>query len=77
MNWNKLPLLPHIKKNEQFYKAINNVNWQRTRLSMKGISTLEKYNVLMKYAKDNASNALMPIQITNYYFALKRGGLIK
>lgn len=57
-------------------EAVNDDNWQLTRMSMKGTSLRYKWKVLRMYLYENY-NDLAKIRVTNYIYALKRGGLIK
>ena len=73
---------------EQTLNAVKDSYWQSIRLSMKGKSLQEKYNILYCYVYDNfkaLENGLISdgewrkvkIRSTNYVTALSRGGLIK
>ena len=77
MNWNKLPLLRPLCKNDAFYTAINSATWQDLRLSLRNTTTAYKYIALVDYARRSEDKRKSSIQITNYVNALLRGGLIK
>lgn len=79
MDWRKL-YFGKVSPNE-VKLAINDFNWQKTRLSMKGKTLSEKYSILSNYynkelAKGN-NIRLLQVRVTNYVTALSRGGLIK
>ena len=57
-------------------EAVNNTQWQAFRVSLKGLPTDMKLAELRKYAEENPS-ADTYVQVTNYVYALKRGGLLK
>lgn len=68
--------------------CVRDADWQKVRLSMKGVSTVKKLEILNKYRNDHMedhsdccdmmANFKLPlnirIQIDNYINALKRGG---
>lgn len=63
------------------YRASDHLDWQRFRVSMKGMTTPEKIQMLQTYlllhVKDNPNETLQAIQqcrIDNYIGALRRGG---
>lgn len=65
-------------------EAVKDPQWQQVRLAMKGMSTEDKYNMLMAYLKfkkdmlvDEHEMRMVHVRITNYVTALSRGGIIK
>lgn len=57
--------------------AVKDANWQRTRRSMLGTTTEFKYNTLVKYLEDQNYSGDAQCRVTNYVYALKRGGILK
>jgi hypothetical protein len=85
MDWKKL-YFGKVARSEVF-RAVDNEEWQKVRLSMKGVSLTKKYEILSLYLKksveafesgDISTNEMerVKIRITNYVTALSRGGLI-
>jgi hypothetical protein len=62
---------------KQVQRAVQDEEWQRYRKDMKGLSIAVKHLWLWAYLyrKDYSEDA--KIRVTNYVYALKRGGLIK
>jgi hypothetical protein len=86
MDWKKL-YFGKVARSEVF-RAVDNEEWQKVRLSMKGVSLTKKYEILSLYLKksveafesgDISANEMrrVEIRITNYVTALSRGGLIE
>lgn len=86
MDWKKL-YFGKVARSEVF-RAIDNEEWQKVRLSMKGVSLTKKYEILSLYLKKSVEafesgdiniNEMrrVEIRITNYVTALSRGGLIE
>lgn len=77
LDWKKL-YFGHVYKDEVL-AAVKDPEWQRIRLSMKGVSLVQKYATLKNYLRNNKEEDLRAVQvrITNYVTALSRGGLIK
>lgn len=73
----ELIALKKIVKNDLFYKAINDTDWQKIRVSLLRTSTQHKYEVLKAFLKRRAYDELAQIAVLNYINALKRGGLVK
>ena len=63
---------------QQIWDAVADDNWQRVRISMKGITTEQKLKVCHLYYIEHASNQTekreVDIRIDNYLKALCRGG---
>lgn len=71
-------------KQSEIREAIRDAQWQQVRLSMKGMSTEDKYKTLEAYLafkKDMLVNEhemrMVHVRVTNYVTALSRGGIIK
>jgi hypothetical protein len=70
---------------EEITRVTPKVDWQRVRLSMKGLSTAEKLDILEKWFSTGDPTTVgyestcidRQIQIQNYLNALSRGGLIE
>lgn len=63
---------------EEVKEAIKDNEWQKTRISMKGVSLAEKYYILSNYYNLHKDEGrLVEVRVTNYVTALSRGGLIK
>ena len=75
MNWCKL-YFGHVGKNEVAV-AIADQQWQKVRLSMKGVSLQKKYDTLCEYLSIAPEDRMYQVRVTNYVTALSRGGLIK
>lgn len=75
MDWTKL-YFGYLSRKEIQEHVIKS-DWQKVRLSMKGVSTAEKYKILEKWLNDNNCSRSAQVQVTNYVTALSRGGLIK
>lgn len=86
MDWKKL-YFGKVARSEVF-RAIDNDEWQKVRLSMKGVSLTKKYEILSLYLKKSVEAfesgdvnikemRRVEIRITNYVTALSRGGLIE
>jgi hypothetical protein len=58
-------------------EAVNDTEWQLFRLSLKGLPTDMKLAELRRYAEDRQGDERMYVQVTNYIYALKRGGLLR
>jgi hypothetical protein len=58
-------------------KAVNNVEWQTFRISLKGKSVHEKIKGLREWLVINDNSYRSKTQVTNYIYALKRGGILK
>lgn len=58
-------------------QAVNNMEWQTFRISLKGKSTNEKIKGLREWLVLNNNSHRSKIQVTNYIYALKRGGILK
>lgn len=61
--------------------AVDSLRWQVVRREMKGEDLRFKYNCLVDYINDSKTGQGgvphdVKVQVTNYVFALKRGGLI-
>lgn len=64
----------------QVCEAIRDKEWQRCRKSMIGKSlTFKRFSLSLWYIKHymTPKEEMAKVQITNYVYALKRGGLIK
>lgn len=59
------------------FQAVNNMEWQTFRISLKGKSTNEKIKGLREWLVLNDNSYRSKIQVTNYIHALKRGGILK
>ena len=62
---------------DEVHHYIKDDNWQRFRLSLKGISTMGKLAKLRMYRAGHGGNEIgrkYRVQIDNYINALKRGG---
>ena len=59
------------------FQAVNNMEWQTFRISLKGKSTNEKIKGLREWLVLNDNSHRSKIQVTNYIHALKRGGILK
>ena len=77
MNWKQL-IHRSLRKEEisPNSPAIKDDEWQMFRISLKGLSTSEKYERLLYWLKKHPTEQAK-IQVTNYVNALKRGGLVK
>jgi hypothetical protein len=75
MDWKKL-YFGYLSRKE-IQEHVVKSDWQIIRLSMKGVSTAEKYRILEKWLKDNDYSRSAQVQVTNYVTALSRGGLVK
>lgn len=71
-------------KQSEIREAIRDAQWQQIRLSMKGMSTEDKYKTLEGYLQfkrdmlvDEHEMRMVHVRITNYVTALSRGGIIK
>lgn len=56
--------------------AVNDFQWQKFRLLLKGISTQEKLKLLRLWLEDHKHAHAQQVQVDNYLGALKRGGQI-
>lgn len=74
MDWNKLIFGCYNRK--EVLGAIDDCVWQRVRVSMIGESLEVKHQTLIDYLGE-APSRRQEIQVTNYVYALKRGGLWK
>lgn len=90
MNWKNL-YYGHVSP-EEVKVAVDDKEWQELRVSLKGLSTPEKYHKLLEYRNRkldelqeierrginaDRSRRMLQVQLTNYTTALSRGGLIK
>lgn len=57
--------------------AIQNVAWQRLRVSMKGEELQRRYWKLKQWLEVHPNDRTAQVQVANYVNALKRGGMIK
>lgn len=74
-DWSRL-YFGHMPKQEVL-QAVQNDDWQKVRLSMKGKSLDYKYRTLTNWLKVEPKSRMRQVQVTNYVTALSRGGLIK
>lgn len=56
------------------YEADGVEDWQRFRVSLKGVSTSTKINMLINYWLIHYNDELTSIRVWNYIGALRRGG---
>jgi hypothetical protein len=75
MDWKKL-YFGHVGKDE-VAQYVKDPFWQRVRLSMKGVTLLQKYMTLCNYLRGHEEDRAYQVRVTNYVTALSRGGLIK
>lgn len=75
MDWTKV-YFGHVSPSE-VQKYIADDEWQKVRLSMKGVSTEQKYRTLCRYIDMDRNDRARQVRVTNYVTALSRGGLIK
>lgn len=75
MDWRSL-YFGHVGKDEVAF-AVKDAYWQHVRLSMKGMTLLDKYQTLQLYLRGHKEDRLYQVRVTNYVTALSRGGLIK
>jgi len=57
-------------------KAVDDEEWQKFRVSLKGQSTTTKLRRLKRYYEDGIGEADVEIRVDNYLKALARGGQI-
>jgi hypothetical protein len=57
-------------------EAVDDEEWQKFRLSLKGISTKEKLDKLVDYYHTETNQQTVDIRVDNYLKALARGGQI-
>lgn len=57
--------------------AVKDEDWQTYRVAMKGLPLEAKYKRLKNWLVLECISERACIQVTNYVYALKRGGLIK
>jgi hypothetical protein len=76
MNWQSLIQIRKLTR-EEIQKSIKDPKWQVIRVSMKGKTLKEKYDILERWYKASINKEASEIQIINYINALKRGGLIR
>jgi hypothetical protein len=70
---------------EQIHEAVRNPDWQKFRLSLKGLATEAKLNKLQEYLNEVNIETTGPgfgwlfrlIRVQNYLNALSRGGQIE
>ncbi len=62
---------------KEVLQEVKVARWQRERVRMLGTSHRFKWNVLRAYLRDNGFNRHSRCVVTNYVYALKRGGVIK
>lgn len=68
--------LIHGKYNiQEVLKAVKDPKWQQFRKSLKGTSLVIRHRMLHQYLGNNPTRRKR-IQVTNYVYALKRGGMI-
>lgn len=58
-------------------EAVNDPDWQKVRLAMKGIPLGERYAILKKWGDAHNWDDKHAIQVRNYITALFRGGMVK
>lgn len=58
-------------------KEVRNGRWQRERVRMLRTTLEFKWNVLSSYLRTNNFSEHSKIVVTNYVYAIKRGGIIK
>lgn len=82
LNWKKL-YFGRVSP-EEVQEAVHDKQWQTIRVSMKGMSTEDKYKMLTAYLEhkqnmlvDEHEMRMVHVRITNYVTALSRGGIIK
>lgn len=56
--------------------CVNDDDWQKFRLSLKGVSTEKKLDMLQDWLNDHNCDRRATVQVNNYLGALKRGGQI-
>jgi hypothetical protein len=61
----------------EIMEAIEDDEWQKFRLSLKGLSTKMKIQKLWSWVDEHEYSHDAKVQVTNYVNALKRGGQIK
>lgn len=61
----------------QVLKEVRNGRWQRERIRMLRTTLEFKWNVLSQYLRTNNFNEHSRVVVTNYVYAIKRGGIIK
>lgn len=57
--------------------SVRDPEWQKFRLSMKGVRTITKINMLRDWYVSRGGSLKAWVQVTNYLNALKRGGQLK
>ena len=57
--------------------AVKEDSWQSTRKSMLGTTVEFKYNTLTNWLDKQDWSERSKCQVTNYVYALKRGGILK
>jgi hypothetical protein len=62
---------------ETVLREVKDVVWQERRVSMLGTSHRRKWNVLRGYLLECGGSFHARCVVTNYVYALKRGGVIK
>lgn len=85
MNSIRTPRRGTSATSQRIAEAVDNEDWQKFRLSMKGKSTADKITMLEDYYNDNTSDEVEPeipletikIRIDNYIKALCRGGQLE
>jgi hypothetical protein len=58
-------------------KSVNDKEWQKLRVSLKGQSLQTRYKRLNEWLRKNKFSRKSQIQVTNYINALKRAGIIQ
>lgn len=74
MDWVKLIFGVYNRK--QVLDAVDDTTWQNLRIRLKGTSMEYRYKALQHYLGEEPEER-KKIQVTNYVYALKRGGLWK
>lgn len=59
---------------DEMLHAVKDAHWQNVRLSMKGMSTRQKLDILRLYLIQQKFRRAASIQVNNYLDALRRGG---
>lgn len=62
---------------KEVLKQVKNEHWQKVRVGMLGMSHEHKWNELRRYLLKNNFSHHSKVVVTNYVYALKRGGVIK
>jgi hypothetical protein len=62
---------------QQIDKVVSSDNWQKFRLSLKGLSTSSKLQKLSQWVSKHHNSPQAKLQASNYRGALRRGGQLK